>query len=162
MPVAYVHLSDIHFGQERGGDRITHDDVKRELIRPASEAEMPEQDIVTTTRRTEPAPFLLDLLDFMEEKIREAVADEASQAAAVSEAAGAVPLLRDRSREDDETKAGFMLVFDEAIYGLAAANWWAALGRIERPEFEKQAALLVAPQGIFAVLRAIAADTGNS
>jgi hypothetical protein len=32
MPVAYVHLSDIHFGQERGGDRITHDDVKRELI----------------------------------------------------------------------------------------------------------------------------------
>jgi hypothetical protein len=77
---------------------------------------------MTTTRRTELAPFLLDLLDFMEEKIRAAVADEAPQAAAVSEAAGAVALLRDRSREDDDTKAGFTLVFDEAIYGLDAAN----------------------------------------
>jgi hypothetical protein len=95
---------------------------------------------MTTTRRTERAPFLLDLLDFIEEKIREAVTDEASQAAAV-------PLLRDRSREDDETTAGFMLVLDEAIYGPDAANWWTALGRLERPEFEKQAALLVAPQG---------------
>jgi hypothetical protein len=117
---------------------------------------------MTTTRRTERAPFLLDLLDFIEEKIREAVTDEASQAAAVSEAAGAVPLLRDRSREDDEMTAGFMLVLDEAIYGPDAANWWTALGRLERPEFEKQAALLVAPQGIFAVLRAVAADTGIS
>jgi hypothetical protein len=36
MPVAYVHLSDIHFGQERGGERITHDDVKNELIDDAA------------------------------------------------------------------------------------------------------------------------------
>jgi predicted phosphodiesterase len=36
MPVAYVHLSDIHFGQERGGDRITNDDVKKELIGDAA------------------------------------------------------------------------------------------------------------------------------
>ncbi len=36
MPVAYVHLSDIHFGQERGGDRITHGDVKERLIEDAA------------------------------------------------------------------------------------------------------------------------------
>jgi predicted MPP superfamily phosphohydrolase len=36
MPVAYVHLSDIHFGQERGSERITHDDVKKELIDDAA------------------------------------------------------------------------------------------------------------------------------
>jgi hypothetical protein len=49
-----------------------------------------------SSRHTEFAPFVLDLLDFMEEKLREAIADEASQASAVSEAAGALPLLRDR------------------------------------------------------------------
>ena len=32
MPVANVQLSDIHFGQEVGGNRITHDDVKERLI----------------------------------------------------------------------------------------------------------------------------------
>lgn len=117
---------------------------------------------MTTTRHTERAPFLLDLLDFMEEKIREGVADEASRAAAVSEAASAVPLLRDRSREDDETTAGFLLVFDEGIYGPYAANWWAALGRMERPEFEEQAARLIGPDKIFAMLRVIAADAGIS
>jgi hypothetical protein len=34
---------------------------------------------MTTTRRRELAPFILDPLDFMEEKIQEALADEASQ-----------------------------------------------------------------------------------
>ncbi|SIN82780.1 hypothetical protein SAMN05443247_00012 [Bradyrhizobium erythrophlei] len=47
-----------------------------------------------SNRRTEFAPFVLDLLDFMEEKIREAIDNESSRPAAVSEAAGAVPLLR--------------------------------------------------------------------
>jgi hypothetical protein len=111
-----------------------------------------------TTRRTELVPFLLDLLDFMEEKIREALADEASQAGAVSEAAGAIPLLRDRSREDDNTTAGFMLLFDEAIFCQDAANWWTALGRMERLEFEKRAALLVGAEGTFMALRDYAAS----
>jgi hypothetical protein len=55
---------------------------------------------MTTTRRTEFVPFVLDLIDFMNEKIREAIGDEDSRAAAVGEAAGALPLLRDRLRED--------------------------------------------------------------
>lgn len=29
----YVHLSDIHFGQERNGDKIIHEDVRSELLR---------------------------------------------------------------------------------------------------------------------------------
>ena len=37
MPLTYVHLSDIHFGQEKGGDLIIHDDVKERLIEDAAE-----------------------------------------------------------------------------------------------------------------------------
>jgi hypothetical protein len=114
---------------------------------------------MTITRRTELAPFLLDLLDFMGEKIQEAVADEASRVGAVSEAAGVLPLLRDRLREDETKKAQFMLVFDEYLYGPHAAPWWAEFARMDRAAFEKQAASLVGPHGIFAVLRAISADT---
>ena len=43
---------------------------------------------MTSHRRTELGPFILDLLDFMHEKISEAVADETSRPGAVSEAAG--------------------------------------------------------------------------
>ncbi|MBL4603039.1 MAG: metallophosphoesterase [Emcibacteraceae bacterium] len=32
MAVTYIHLSDIHFGQEKGGDVIIHDDVRDRLI----------------------------------------------------------------------------------------------------------------------------------
>jgi Calcineurin-like phosphoesterase len=32
MSVAFVHLSDIHFGQERGGVVVVHDDAKERLI----------------------------------------------------------------------------------------------------------------------------------
>lgn len=32
MPVSFIHLSDIHFGQEKGGEKVTHDDVKERLL----------------------------------------------------------------------------------------------------------------------------------
>jgi hypothetical protein len=113
--------------------------------------------MVIQKRRTELAPFLLDLLDFMEEKIREAVTDEASQAGAVSEAAGAVPLLRDRLREDETKQAQFMLVFDAQLSEAHAAQWWAEFARMDRAAFEKQAADLVRPHGVLAALRTVAA-----
>ena len=53
---------------------------------------------MASQRHIEFVPFVLDLLDFVEEKIGEAVADEASRPGAVGEAAGALPLLRDRLR----------------------------------------------------------------
>jgi hypothetical protein len=59
----------------------------------------------------------------MDEKIREAFADEDSRAGAVSEAAGALPLLRDRLREDETAKAQFMLVFGE----YNTVEWQAAM-----------------------------------
>jgi hypothetical protein len=86
---------------------------------------------MTSRRHTEFAPFVLDLLDFMQEKLREAIADEASQAGAVSEAAGVLPLLRDRLREDETKKAQFMLVFDEYLYGPHATQWWATFARMD-------------------------------
>jgi hypothetical protein len=123
---------------------------------------MPEQDIMTTTRRTALAPFLLDLLDFMEEKIREAMADEASQVGAISEAAGALPLLRYRLREDDVTKAQFVLIFYDYLYEPHVTEWWAIFARMDRATFEKQAAALVGSDGIFPVLRVMAAGPGIS
>jgi hypothetical protein len=52
-------------------------------------------------RRTEFAAFVLDLLDFIEEKIQEAMENEPSRIAAIGEAAGAIPVLRDRLRENE-------------------------------------------------------------
>jgi hypothetical protein len=43
---------------------------------------------------------------------REAVEDEAYAAGAISEATGAIPLLRERLRENEDALARFMLVFD--------------------------------------------------
>jgi hypothetical protein len=37
MSITYVHLSDIHFGQEKGADLIIHNDVKERLIEDAEE-----------------------------------------------------------------------------------------------------------------------------
>jgi len=36
MPISFVHLSDIHFGQEKGAQLIIHDDVKERLIEDAA------------------------------------------------------------------------------------------------------------------------------
>jgi hypothetical protein len=52
-----------------------------------------------TTWRTEFSAFLLDLLDFIEEKIGEALESEDSRRAAIGEAAGAIPVLRERLLE---------------------------------------------------------------
>lgn len=37
MPISFIHLSDIHFGQEKGSKIIIHDDVKNRLIEDAVE-----------------------------------------------------------------------------------------------------------------------------
>ena len=47
-----------------------------------------------TPRRTEYAAFVLDLMDFIDEKILEAMENEPSRVAAVGKAAGAIPVLR--------------------------------------------------------------------
>jgi hypothetical protein len=55
---------------------------------------------MASSRRPPSPPFVLDLVDFMDEKIREAIANEGSRVAAVAEAAGLLPLLaRSPARE---------------------------------------------------------------
>jgi hypothetical protein len=112
---------------------------------------------MTPNRRTEFAPFVLDVLDFMEEKIREALTDETSQVSAIAEAAGAVPLLRDRLQEDEVKQTQFMLVFDDQLFEPHATRWWWEFARMDRAAFEKQAADLVRQHGMLAALRAVAA-----
>jgi hypothetical protein len=110
---------------------------------------------MTSKRRTEFVPFFLDLLDFMDEKICEAIADEASRRGAVGEAAGVIPLLRDRLRENEVVQGQFMLV-DVQLYEPHAARLWAEFACMDRAAFEEQAADLVGPRGVLTVLRRIA------
>jgi hypothetical protein len=105
-------------------------------------------------RHTEFAPFVCDLLDFIEEKLREAIANETCQAGAVSEAASALPVLRDRLRENEDVQATFILVFSGYLYGPHAADWWPVFARMHRPAFEKESDTLL---GLLAVLRQAAA-----
>lgn len=35
MPATFIHVSDIHFGQERGSEYIVHDDVRDCLVKDA-------------------------------------------------------------------------------------------------------------------------------
>jgi hypothetical protein len=107
-----------------------------------------------SSRHTEFTPFVLDLLDFMEERLREAIADEASQAGAASEAAGVLPLLRDRLRENEVVQAQYILVFSDYLYSPHAADWWTGFARMDRPAFGNEAEALL---GLLAVLRQVVA-----
>jgi len=73
--------------------------------------------------RTELRAYISDLIGFIEDKISEAEADPGSRAAALSEAAGAFPMIRDRLlREDQTIHAQFMLIgfFDLDLERLAS------------------------------------------
>ena len=75
-----------------------------------------------TIFRTDLTEYLMDLLDFVEEKIKEAQNDHASRAGALSEAMGAFPIIKDRLyREDKKTLTQLLLIgfFDEDLMQLA-------------------------------------------
>lgn len=114
-----------------------------------------------TPRRTEFAAFVLDLLDFIEKKIREALAKEPSRPAAIAEAGGAIAPLRDRLSENEPVQAQFMLVFDTQMYDSHPALWWLDLAAMDRTEFEKVAVDLVGAQGALSALRKVAAAAGK-
>src|SRR4051794_37701539 len=52
MPLTFIHLSDIHFGQEKGGRLIIHNDVREQLLDDAesilSESRVPVQGMIVT------------------------------------------------------------------------------------------------------------------
>ncbi|MFZ5691881.1 MAG: hypothetical protein ACOY5F_11575 [Pseudomonadota bacterium] len=69
--------------------------------------------------------YALDLLDFVEEKIAEAERDVASRTVALSKAAGAFPIIKDRLyHEDQAALAKFMLLglFEVDFDRLGRAN----------------------------------------
>lgn len=117
---------------------------------------------MTSRRRTEFAAFVLDLLDFMEEKIGEAMNDESSRTAAIAEAAGAIPVLRNRLRENEVVQANFILVLGNSIEERWASEWWDDFAKMDRQEFEGVAKDLAAPEGRLAILRKIVAEVGAS
>jgi len=108
-----------------------------------------------TPRRTEFAAFVLDLVDFIEEKVGEAIHDESVRAAAISEAADAVPVLRDRLRANDVVNANFILVLGNMVEARYAEDWWDDFGRLDRHRFEDAAQDLVGPEGRLAILRKV-------
>ncbi len=113
-----------------------------------------------TTWRTEFTAFVLDLLDFVEEKIGEALETEDSRRAALSEAAGAIPVLRERLRENDVVNAHFILALHNMIEERWASEWWEDFAKMDRGEFERTARDLVGPEGPFANLRKVVAEAG--
>jgi hypothetical protein len=117
---------------------------------------------MTSRRRTEFAAFVLDLMDFIEEKIGEAMDNEPSRAAAIGEAAGAVPVLRDRLRENEVVNAQVVLALGNMIEARYAADWWDDFAKMDRKEFEAAARDLVGPDGRLAILRKIVAEVGAS
>jgi hypothetical protein len=109
---------------------------------------------MASIRHTEFAPFVLDLIDFMEQKIRTGLDDEGARTKAVGEAAGVAPLLHGRLCENEAAQAQAMLLLDKQMYDADAAKWWADLAGVDRAEFEEQALDLLA---LLAVLRQVAA-----
>lgn len=113
-----------------------------------------------TIWRTEFSALVLDLMDFMEEKIGEALDTEISRAAAISEAAGVLPLLRERLRENEVVQANFILALHVMFEERYAGEWWDDFAKMKRSEFERIARDLVGPQGRLAILRTIVAQAG--
>lgn len=71
---------------------------------------------------TDLTEYLLDLLDFIEEKIEEAKNDPASRSSALSEAMGALPIMKDRLYREDQVALAQLLLtgfFDEDLTLLA-------------------------------------------
>jgi hypothetical protein len=117
---------------------------------------------MTSRRRTEFVGFVLDIIAFVEENIGEALEDETWRMAAVGEAAGAVPLLRERLGENEVVLANFILVLGNIIEERWASEWWDGFAKMERQDFEDAARDLVGPEGRLAILRKIVAEVGVS
>jgi hypothetical protein len=78
---------------------------------------------------------LLELLDFVDEKLREALDDPASQLAATTEAGCAMPVILERLREDQAIGLNFMLVFETKLEKHDWRQWWDDFANSEREEF---------------------------
>jgi hypothetical protein len=106
-------------------------------------------------RRTALTDFLFDLLDFVEEKINEAVADPMSRAWAIEEAACAMPVMFDRLSEDEGIGLRFVLVLGNKIEKRYWPDWWDDFAKMEDEEFLREAGELTRKGGALHALRAV-------
>jgi len=102
----------------------------------------------TSRFRCDLRDFLLDLLDFVEEQIEQAVSEPADQRAAVDAASGVVPVIRDRLNSDPSPQvealwASFLLVpgnkFEERYW----RTEWDALEIMAPDDFREAARVLI-------------------
>jgi hypothetical protein len=89
--------------------------------------------------RTSVADALLDLLDFVDEKLREALDNPASQFAAATEAGCAMPVILDRLREDPAIGLNFLLVLETKLEKEHWWQWWDDFANSEREDFCRDA-----------------------
>jgi hypothetical protein len=95
-----------------------------------------------TKRRADRAEIILDLLDFVEEKIKEAIDNPAAQVAAATEAGCAMPVLRDRLCEDEVEWTKFLLVMGNRIEQGYWRAWWRDVAVASHEDFLEEAATL--------------------
>lgn len=89
--------------------------------------------------RTPLVDTLLDLLDFVDEKLREALDDPLSQLAATIEAGCAMPVILARLREDQAIGLNFLLALETKLEKQHWRQWWDCLANSEREEFCRDA-----------------------
>src|SRR5258708_29729231 len=94
------------------------------------------QNQAPTAYRCDLKDFLHDLLSFVEEQLKEAVAKPEDQLAAVDAASGVIPLMMDRLFEDQALLAQFMLALGDKIDERLWQEQWNKFAKMERGEFE--------------------------
>ena len=106
-----------------------------------------------SVHRTGLRDFLLDSLDFIQERIEEALTNPASQLAAINEAGCAIPQMERRLRDEDEGLwSGCLLAFGPRIQG---TGWWENFAKMKRPDFTAEAESLLAPDGQIEAVRGL-------
>jgi hypothetical protein len=106
-------------------------------------------------RQTNLDDFLYDLVCFIEEKLTEALADPASQFAAIKEAACAIPLMRQRLGENELRWAQFVLVLGVKIETDWWQEWWRDFAKMQRDDFFRAASEMLAPNGALQALKSV-------
>jgi hypothetical protein len=118
--------------------------------------------VMASRRRAEFAAFVFDLVDFIEERIREALNSEPSRVAAIGEAAAAALVLRDRLHENETVLGQFLILFGDQLDERRGSDWWRTFATMDRGEFEREAEGLLRPDGTLAFLRKVSAAATES
>jgi hypothetical protein len=101
------------------------------------------------------APLIDTLLDFTDEKLREAIDDPM---AAATEAAGVMPFIGERLREDEVILTNFVLLLDVRLDRRHGREWWDNFARLDHGAFSADAANIIDRIGV--LRRLLRGETG--